>query len=67
MGPRPAQIVSLEEFKEEEATTGIVSWYYECRCGGGYRISEQNLERGQHLLGCGNCSEVVWVGYELAE
>jgi len=61
MGPRPAQIVSLEEFEEQDN----ISWCYECRCGGTYRIREDDLERGQHLVGCGSCSEVVWVGYEL--
>lgn len=65
-GPRPAQIISLEEFAEE-ATTGSGSWCYQCRCGGYYRVSEGDLERGQHLIGCDSCSEVVWVGYQLAE
>jgi diphthamide biosynthesis protein 4 len=66
-GPRPAQIISLEEFEEEEATTGSLTWCHKCRCGGSYRISEEDLERGQHLVGCGSCSEVVWAGFELAE
>ena len=25
------------------------------------------MERGQHLVGCSSCSEVIWVGYELAD
>jgi diphthamide biosynthesis protein 4 len=67
MGPRPAQIISLEEFEEQEASTDSISWCYKCRCGGAYRISEDDMDRGQHLIGCGSCSEVVWVGYKQAE
>jgi diphthamide biosynthesis protein 4 len=63
-GPRPAQVISLEEFEEGDE---CVSWCYECRCGGYYKISEEDLEKGRHLVGCGSCSEVIWVGYELAE
>lgn len=62
-GPRPAQIISLEEFEELENE----SWRYGCRCGGHYVISEEMMEREQHIIGCNSCSEVVWVGYELAE
>lgn len=65
--PRPAQVISLEEFDEQNATTDSVSWRYMCRCGGTYRISEEDMEKGQHLVGCSSCSEVVWVGYELVE
>lgn len=63
-GPRPAQLVSLEDFTEIEDGA---SWRYDCRCSGAYVISEAEMERGQHLVGCSSCSEVVWVGYELAE
>lgn len=42
-------------------------WAYSCRCGGTYKIGERELERGVHLAGCGSCSEVVWVGYEVME
>lgn len=65
-GPRPAQVVSLEDFEEED-DDGKVNWRYPCRCGGLYRITEEDLDNGQHLVGCGSCSEVVWVGYEQAE
>ncbi|KAF8844125.1 hypothetical protein BDN67DRAFT_890631, partial [Paxillus ammoniavirescens] len=73
-GPRPAQVVSLEEFTpeavrgegEDEATTGQ-EWHYGCRCGGTYRITDDDMENGKHLVGCESCSEVIWVGYELAE
>ncbi|KIL00794.1 hypothetical protein PAXRUDRAFT_129024, partial [Paxillus rubicundulus Ve08.2h10] len=72
-GPRPAQVVSLEEFTpeergedEDEETTGQ-EWHYGCRCGGTYRITEDDMENGKHLVGCESCSEVIWVGYELAE
>ncbi|KAF7975201.1 hypothetical protein HWV62_10270 [Athelia sp. TMB] len=63
-GPRPAQVVSLEDFNEN--TEGTV-WRYDCRCSGFYEISESDLERGKHIVGCGSCSEVVWVGYKLAQ
>lgn len=66
-GPRPAQVISLEEFDEQESMPDSVSWSHECRCGGAYGINEDDLERGQHIVGCSNCSEVVWVGYELAK
>lgn len=67
-GPRPAQVISLEDFDElsgggEDETI----WAYSCRCGGSYRIGEQEMEKGVHLAGCGSCSEVVWVGYEVVE
>ncbi|KAI0686822.1 hypothetical protein BC835DRAFT_1408473 [Cytidiella melzeri] len=62
--PRPAQVVSLEEFTELEDDLG---WAYNCRCSGVYAITEQEMERGQHLVGCSSCSEVVWVGYEAAD
>ncbi|TDL27978.1 DnaJ-domain-containing protein, partial [Rickenella mellea] len=62
-GPRPAQVISLDEFTE---TDGGISTH-SCRCGGCYSISEDDMERGQHLVACESCSEVVWVGYEIAE
>lgn len=75
-GPRPAQIISLEEFTTIEADMGkgigtvtvtetgaAQEWQYRCRCGGTYRITEDDLENGTHLVGCENCSEVIWVGY----
>ncbi|RPD64804.1 hypothetical protein L227DRAFT_494366 [Lentinus tigrinus ALCF2SS1-6] len=63
LGPRPAQVISLEEFDEESDTT----WNYPCRCGGTYVVTEEMLDSGEHLVGCASCSEVVWVGYELVE
>jgi len=76
-GPRPAQVVSLEDFEMQRAKTeaegeagGVgedAVWSYTCRCGGVYRISSDEMERGNHLIGCTGCSEVVWVGYELAD
>jgi diphthamide biosynthesis protein 4 len=60
--PRPAQVVSLEDFEFLDA-----EWSLTCRCGGAYRITEDDLERGRHLVGCEACSEVLWVGYEMVE
>jgi diphthamide biosynthesis protein 4 len=68
--PRPAQVVSLEDFdcSDSEGPDGAVSiWSLACRCGGMYKVTEDDLERGRHLVGCENCSEVVWVGYEVVE
>ncbi|EPQ59994.1 DnaJ-domain-containing protein [Gloeophyllum trabeum ATCC 11539] len=65
-GPRPAQVVSLEEFSESEEDN-IGRWTYDCRCGGVYVITEREMEEDRHLVGCGSCSEVIWVGYEIAE
>ena len=62
-GPRPAQIISLEEFHERSG--GL--WYHPCRCGGNYVIGEETMEKDQHLISCNSCSEVIWVGYEVAE
>lgn len=62
--PRPAQVVSLEEFVEE-GEEGV--WAYACRCGGKYTIREAEMEQDEHLVGCSGCSEVVWVGYEVAD
>ncbi|KAL1669513.1 hypothetical protein GGF50DRAFT_44084, partial [Schizophyllum commune] len=67
-GPRPAQVISLEDFDAigEDDNEELV-WTNNCRCGGVYRISETDMEAGKHLIACDDCSEVVWVGYELAE
>lgn len=67
-GPRPAQVVSLEEFDEVEGRgEDSGEWTYGCRCGGTYRITEADMEKGQHVVGCSSCSEVVWVGYEAVD
>jgi diphthamide biosynthesis protein 4 len=71
--PRPAQVVSLEEFSlainvVTNAAVDVVEierWTYSCRCGGMYYIDTQQLEDDQHLIGCDSCSEVIWVGYEV--
>ncbi|KAJ3491995.1 hypothetical protein NLI96_g294 [Meripilus lineatus] len=65
--PRPAQVVSLEDFSEIGETVSSPAgsaWEYSCRCGGLYVITEQQMERDRHLVGCNSCSEVVWVGYQ---
>ncbi|KAI1793079.1 hypothetical protein LXA43DRAFT_942897 [Ganoderma leucocontextum] len=62
LGPRPAQVISLEEFDEADSR-----WTNACRCGGTYVVTEEMLDAGHHLVGCASCSEVVWVGYEVAE
>ncbi|KAF5332542.1 hypothetical protein D9611_005146 [Ephemerocybe angulata] len=80
-GPRPAQIISLEDWvstsrsKTPELHEGGEDvegeeegpWRYPCRCSGFYEISVDMMERGVHLVGCNSCSEVVWAGYELEE
>jgi len=66
LDPRPAQIVSLEDFTQVQSEEAEV-WEYPCRCGGTYRISESDMDNGQHLVGCRSCSEVIWVGYELVD
>ncbi len=66
--PRPAQVVSLERFDCLEGSDGARStWTLACRCGGKYEITEDDLEHGLHLVGCGDCSEVIWVGYEMVQ
>jgi len=67
-GPRPAQVVSLDEFDlVDEVDGGVDTWQYPCRCSGYYRIKSTDMEVGHHLVGFSSCSEVVWVGYELVE
>ncbi|KAJ6589853.1 DnaJ-domain-containing protein, partial [Mycena vulgaris] len=63
-GPRPAQVISLEDFVEHAEPE---AWEHACRCGGAYRITGEEMESGRHLVPCTSCSEIVWVGYELAE
>ncbi|KAF8346876.1 hypothetical protein F5887DRAFT_882443, partial [Amanita rubescens] len=74
-GFRPAQVVSLEEFQAEyrhSHTDGRADdeweewaiYTYPCRCGGMYKLTTDDLETGDHLVGCESCSEVIWVGYE---
>jgi diphthamide biosynthesis protein 4 len=68
--PRPSQVVSLERFERsgpEDPYGDAIStcWTFPCRCGGKYEVTEDHLERGLHLVGCGSCSEVIWVGYEV--
>ncbi|KAF8531531.1 hypothetical protein JB92DRAFT_3080936 [Gautieria morchelliformis] len=63
--PRPAQVVSLEEFILAGDDADGERWTYACRCGGTYQVDQQQLEEDQHLLGCDSCSEVIWVGYEV--
>ena len=71
--PRPAQIVSLEDFDcsdsegPDDGARPVSIWSLACRCGGMYKVTEDDLERGRHLVGCESCSEVVWVGYEMVE
>ena len=31
------------------------------------KSAEADMEKGQHLIACRNCSEVIWVGYEVQE
>ncbi|KAI0248904.1 hypothetical protein BJV78DRAFT_1276389 [Lactifluus subvellereus] len=65
---RPAQVVSLEEFDCSEGSDDAMSiWSLACRCGGKFKITEDDLEHGRHLVGCGGCSDVVWVGYEIVK
>ena len=66
-GPRPAQVVSLEEFTPaiNPKAADIERWNHPCRCGGIYSIDTEQLEDDQHLIGCDSCSEVIWVGYEV--
>ncbi|KAF9072726.1 hypothetical protein BDP27DRAFT_1382014 [Rhodocollybia butyracea] len=61
---RPAQVISLEDFEEDPVDD--TAWTYPCRCGAVYRITESDMEIGSHIIGCSGCSELVWVGFELA-
>ncbi|KAF8600914.1 hypothetical protein BDV93DRAFT_496411 [Ceratobasidium sp. AG-I] len=68
---RPANEVSLDEFVSEEVTgdggEAMLKWTHPCRCGNFFIIKEQELEEGVHYIGCGGCSEMVWVGYEAVD
>jgi len=68
--PRPAQVISLEDFEDD--TIGDIEgeggpWRYPCRCAGTYWITTELMDKGEHLIACNSCSEVVWVGYEIME
>ncbi|KAJ7209745.1 hypothetical protein GGX14DRAFT_631890 [Mycena pura] len=63
-GSRPAQIISLTEFQEDPACD---AWSHPCRCGAQYTITVAEMDAGCHLVPCASCSEVIWVGYEMAE
>ena len=65
-GPRPAQVISLEEFVVIE-DGDVDKWHHGCRCGGNYEITELDLEDDRHLIACDLCSEVVYVGYDVLE
>ena len=67
--PRPAQLVSLDDFDEMDRKESETDdfWQYACRCGGFYHITTTLMEKGEHLIACNSCSEVIWVGYELVE
>lgn len=60
---RLAQVISLDDFTELSEND---TWAHPCRCGDMYRINESELENGKHLVSCGSCSEMIWVGYEIA-
>ena len=63
-------MVSLEDFdfSDSEGPDATVSiWTLACCCGGMYKVTEDDLECRQHLVEYENCSEVVWVGYEVVE
>lgn len=64
---RPAAILSLDEFLEEEDDNDQIVFTHPCRCGALYKITEREMDEGKHLVGCSGCSEAVWVGYELVE
>ena len=65
-GPRPAQVISFDEFVQVGDGDGA-QWTHDCRCGGTYAISEADLERDTHLVACERCSEVIYIGYELVD
>ena len=52
------------EAEEDNGANEREEYTYPCRCGGMYRLRTSDLESGHHLIGCENCSEVIWVGYE---
>lgn len=68
-GPRPAEVVSLDKFSESTnlKEPGQHFWTLPCRCGSQFKLSEEDLEAGKHLVACELCSEVVSVGYEEAD
>lgn len=66
-GPRPAQVVSLEDFTIVDDTSASAVYGYVCRCGGTYYISVVDMEADVHLINCESCSESIWVGYKVVE
>ncbi len=68
---RPAHVVSLEDFEpqllDNPSVDCVASWSYPCRCGSLYIFTEEDLDNENHVIGCGSCSETLYVGYELTE
>lgn len=65
--PRPAQIISLDDFTECSANDAVQFWSHVCRCGGSYVITEDDIEDERHMIACERCSEVIYVGYEVLD
>jgi diphthamide biosynthesis protein 4 len=68
-GPRPAHVVSLDDFEQQDSAGSDEpsQWVYPCRCGGSFTITEHLLENDIHLISCDACSEALWVGYEVQD
>lgn len=62
--PRPAQVISLDQFQEFDGPLGTY-WTYACRCSSSYVLREEDLEKDIHLVSCDGCSESIYAGYEL--
>ncbi|ORY79553.1 hypothetical protein BCR37DRAFT_394274 [Protomyces lactucae-debilis] len=64
-------VVDLSEFEEvadETAGEAGPCYWLDCRCGHGYRLTEDDLEHGRDLVMCDGCSLLVRVLYqEVAE
>ncbi|KAG9291875.1 hypothetical protein G9A89_012160 [Geosiphon pyriformis] len=56
--------LDLDEMTYDEETS---VYTIECRCGGRYSISEEDLEKGAEIVGCENCSLKIRILYDVIE
>jgi diphthamide biosynthesis protein 4 len=70
-------VADLDDFEERQCANEVAAtdetaeehlyYWLDCRCGHGYKITEDDLEHGRDLVMCTGCSLLVRVLYEAAD
>lgn len=60
--PAISQEVDLDDMEYDEDTG---TYYYDCRCGEGYHVTEDQLSENIDVLTCTGCSLLIKVLYQL--